>query len=384
MAQTISCPRCSQPVDPKARQCPHCGVDLALAAALFEAQIGLVSEVSEKVRLAPEILVPRLGEYLVNKGALQAEGLKKALEHQEKQAQTGEPVLLGQALVELQLIDRSTLDQAVTEQILELQGALRRSNQQLGEHVRVRTAELESALERLSELSQLKANFIASVSHELRTPLAHMLGYLDLLGEKSLGPITEAQEEALKALQRAYFRLEGLIDNLLLFSMLSEGEFALVEASIPLQSLAKAVIAQSRIKAHERDISLKLDLPEAPIEVRADNEKIHWVLVQLLDNGIKFNHPGGKVKLAANTDGGKVTLAVEDTGIGIPQERMEELFEPFHQLDGSTTRRFGGTGMGLALVKRILSAHGSEIQVHSEIGKGTRVEFTLPVVEDRP
>jgi signal transduction histidine kinase len=105
------------------------------------------------------------------------------------------------------------------------------------------------------------------------------------------------------------------------------------------------------------------------------------VLFQLIDNAVKFTAPGGKVRLQASRTNGRALIQVIDTGIGIPAERMEEIFEPFHQLDGSPTRRFGGTGLGLSLVKLILSAHGSELHVQSQEGKGSAFSFELPLAE---
>jgi signal transduction histidine kinase len=112
--------------------------------------------------------------------------------------------------------------------------------------------------------------------------------------------------------------------------------------------------------------------------VIADKEKIGWVLNQLLDNAIKFTPTGGSVVLEAYQDDGKINLSIQDNGIGIPPERITEIFEPFHQLDSSVTRRYSGTGLGLAMVRRILDAHGSQIKVSSTVDTGTRFDFSLP------
>jgi len=115
--------------------------------------------------------------------------------------------------------------------------------------------------------------------------------------------------------------------------------------------------------------------------VQADEEKISWAILQPVDNAIKFTSSGGRVTLCIQPESDTlVTVSVTDTGIGIPPQRMEEIFEPFHQLDASATRHYGGTGLGLALVKEIVSAHGSMIEVHSEEGKGSTFSFPLLVV----
>jgi signal transduction histidine kinase len=120
-------------------------------------------------------------------------------------------------------------------------------------------------------------------------------------------------------------------------------------------------------------VSFDADLPE----IEVDKEKMSWVLYQLVDNGIKFTPNGGQVTVSGHREDGSLLVAVEDTGIGIPPGRLDEIFEPFHQLDGSPTRRYGGTGLGLSLVKLILQAHGSTMHVRSEEGKGSTFSFTL-------
>jgi len=125
-------------------------------------------------------------------------------------------------------------------------------------------------------------------------------------------------------------------------------------------------------------VNLKVNLSNNLPLVRADGEKISWVLLQLQDNAIKFTPQGGHVSVDAYFDGGLITIGVTDSGIGIAPDRLDEIFAPFHQLDGSDTRSYGGTGLGLALVKKIIDAHGAIIKVQSKIGKGSRFEFTLP------
>ncbi len=190
MTDPISCPQCSQPVDSQARLCEHCGADLAIAAVLAERQLQLGGSPLAAPALTPEILVPRLGNYLIEQGVLAPADLERALAYQRQKAQAGDPLLLGQALRELGLVDRETIDGAITVQILQLQSALQQANRELEARVKERTLELERAIEKLTELNKLKANFIANVSHELRTPLTHIKGYLDLLAEGSLGDLT--------------------------------------------------------------------------------------------------------------------------------------------------------------------------------------------------
>src|SRR5512134_2231539 len=178
-------------------------------------------------RLTPEMLVPRMGEYLIQKGLITEAKLQNALDYQLEQTAKGNAVLLGQALIDLKIIERAELDQAVTEQILHLRSALQAANRTLERRVEERTAELQTALERVSELSQLKANFIANISHELRTPLTHVKGYIELLITESLGSITPEQRHALQVSQQSSSRLEGLIEDLIMVSLASRGEMSI-------------------------------------------------------------------------------------------------------------------------------------------------------------
>jgi len=330
--------------------------------------------------LTPEVLVPRLGEYLVQQGHITEAGLKKALAYQQKKQGKSQHSLLGETLLELKLIDRLTLDQAITEQIIQLRNALEDANRSLERRVQERTAELQLALRKLSELNQLKANFVANISHELRTPLTHVKGYIELLVTETLGSLGEEQKKALQVAQHATTRLESLIDNLILFSQAARGELTLHLTPVNLNKVATEILNYSKQKALDHNIILSADIKSNLPLVKADEEKISWVILQLMDNAIKFTSSGGKVGLLIKREADTlVKISVADTGIGIPKNRLHELFEPFHQLDSSSTRRYGGTGLGLALVRQILEAHGSVIDVQSEEGKGTIFGFTLLV-----
>ena len=331
--------------------------------------------------LTPEVLVPRLGEYLVQKGMITLDDLQKALAFQKEKQKAGELCLLGQALMNLNLLTRQQIDQAVTEQIIQLRNALEDANRFLERRVAERTSELQEALRKLSELSQMKANFVANISHELRTPLTHVKGYLELLTTESLGPLSAEQKNALQISQRASGRLESLIDNLILFSLAARGEMTLRVTPVDLNKVAEEIINYSRTKAKDHNVSLRFDARADIPNVQADKEKISWAILQLVDNAIKFTPSGGQVDLSIEPESDTlIMISVTDTGIGIPSNRKDEIFEPFHQLDASPTRRYGGTGLGLALVREIVSAHGSVIEVQSDEGKGSRFRFPLLAV----
>lgn len=334
----------------------------------------------EQPRLTPEMLVPRLGEYLIQKGLINPENLQKALDHQQEEISKGNSVMLGQALIDLQLIERAALDQAVTEQIIQLRSALQAANRTLERRVEERTAELQKALERVSELSQLKANFISNISHELRTPLTHIKGYIELLITESMGPIVDEQRHALQVSQQSTLRLETLIEDLIMVSLASRGELSINQRDVDIRRLANLAVKSSSEKAQDRGVNLHAVIDDNLPSVQADSQKLAWVLNQLIDNGIKFTPSGGSVVVSLQREGENLVLvSITDTGIGIPFTKMKDIFEPFHQLDGSSTRRYGGTGLGLSLVRDIIEAHGSMLDVQSTEGRGTTFKFPLLV-----
>jgi signal transduction histidine kinase len=357
-------------------------VDLALAAVLAERNLISVLALSPGMPMTPEILVPRLGEYLVERGVLTQKQIDEAISYHKQLAANGKPRLIGQVLLDLHLVDRETLDQVITEQILKLQDALHQANQQLEQRVQERTLELQRALNRLSELNQLKSNFISNISHELRTPLTHLRGYLTLMAEGSLGELSETMDEACRVMVRSESRLEQLIDDLIQFSLATRGELTLNIASTQVMEILSHVMPRSSRLAQARKIELEVSVADNLPQVAVDGEKISWVLFQLVDNALKFTQPGGRVQVIAQLDDGMVAIRVSDTGIGIPSDRLNEIFEPFHQLDGSETRRYGGVGLGLALVRQILDAHSTEIRVQSQPGKGSCFEFCLAPVNE--
>ena len=381
MVDQITCPRCSQLTYSEDRNCENCGVDLVQAAILAEKTITYTSDIPKDVPIVPEILVPRLGNYLIDKGVLQDDELQKALNYQRQRSDLGRACLIGQALIELDLIDRRTLDEAVTEQILELQSALREANDQLEQRVQKRTAELQFALKKLTDLSQLKSNFVSNVSHELRTPLTHIKGYLDMLSEGSLGPLTSNQNDALKVMRRAEARLEKLIEDLIQFSLAARGDLSIQTKPFSLNELLEISITQITNTAKVHHIKIIYSVYEQLPKVNADEEKIGWVLMQLMDNAIKFTPESGQINITAVVNNDAVIISVADTGIGIPKDRISEVLEPFHQLDGSITRKYAGTGLGLTMAYRILDAHGSSLEIESTVGKGSRFSFSLPIAD---
>ena len=380
MQNTITCPNCSHENPSNHSVCENCGMNLAVAATIAEMALARQFSEPQKVPISPELLVPRLGDYLVERGLVTTGQLERALELQKRLNESGDYSLLGQILVREELIDQVSLDTAITEQIFLLQEALRKSNNELEQRVRERTLQLQQALEKLTELNQLKTNFVSNISHELRTPLAHMIGYIELLKDEALGPLTREQVTAADVLAKSYNRLYGLIDELIQFSMLSQGEMTIYQKAVLTDKLLENAVSHPSQIASEMNVKIDLQNQAKDITVYADLEKISWVLSELIENAVKFNRPGGKVIVKLSASDGMVQFQVADNGIGISAEHLEEIFEAFHQLDGSSTRKVGGTGIGLTLAKQIVEAHGSKLNVQSVANKGSSFEFYLPQV----
>lgn len=332
---------------------------------------------SRKKPVSPEILVPRIGEYLVQRKIITLPELNKALFIQLEKAKQGEEMPLGKILVEMNLIDQETLDEAITEQLIRFRNALEQSNRQLEHRVQQRTAELQDALNKINELNQLKNNFISNISHELRTPLTHIKGYLDLMISNDLGPLSEDQNQVLEIMGKATNRLERLIEDLIMFTFAEHEQVLISPGEFDLVALTQEIISNFQTTFTQNQFKLDV-IPEMKSAfVMADQKKIAWVITQLIDNAIKFSKKGAIIEISILWTQEIINLKVKDNGIGIQEERIHEIFEPFHQLDSSSTRKAGGVGLGLALAKKIIESHGATLNVDSNFDVGSSFDFSL-------
>jgi len=331
--------------------------------------------------LTPESLVPRLGETLVESGVIPPAALETALQKQRQILADGkQPPRLGEVLIEMGAVTRPQLDGAITEQIMQLRTALLNANRLLEQRVEERTRELEQAMQKLAELNQLKSNFVSNISHELLTPLTHIRGYLEMMQNGDIGPVNLEQQHCLEVMLKASSRLEQLIHDLIDFAASERGRLHLSKQLIEVNNLCASALQKEQHNVLEKGITIQKDCqPGLPL-VEGDQEKLLWVVVQLLDNAIKFTPKGGQVCLSTRVmeKGNAVTISVSDTGIGISPEQISVIFEPFRQLDGSAARSSPGTGLGLALAQKIIDAHGSQLSVTSIVGEGSVFSFTLP------
>jgi PAS domain S-box-containing protein len=243
-----------------------------------------------------------------------------------------------------------------------------------------RNAQLERLNGELRSLDEIKSNLLANVSHELHTPLVSIKGYTEMILKRKLGPLTPEQERGLLVAQKNIDRLIELIDNLLSFARLETGETQLRIEDVPLFQLVDEAIELVAERVKRRNISITTQYEGDDLVVRGDRVKIGQVFTNLLTNAANFNRDGGRIAVAARRGrGGFVEVEVADTGIGIPPEEQEKIFERFYQVEAGPRRRYEGTGIGLAIVRDILRLHGGSIRVHSTPGQGSTFQFTLPL-----
>jgi PAS domain S-box-containing protein len=239
--------------------------------------------------------------------------------------------------------------------------------------------ELQRAYKELKSLDELKSNVIANVSHELRTPITIAKGVLDVL----LWEDDPDSKRRLIAMARdALLKQNMIVGDLIEAATIKKRELTLKLESLHLWQVVPSVIEEFRALAQKKDIRLTQKIDKGMPRVLADYKEIGHILRNLLSNALKFTEEGG-VTVEARQGGDVVEICVSDTGIGIPQNFHEKIFERLYQVDSSGTRRFGGTGMGLAIAKELVEAHGGRITVESEPGKGSRFCFTLPIAGDK-
>ncbi|MGE4487919.1 MAG: ATP-binding protein [Kiritimatiellales bacterium] len=232
----------------------------------------------------------------------------------------------------------------------------------------------------IQEQQEMKHGVVATVSHQLKTPLTSLRMSLHLLLEEKTGSLTEKQTELLVAARDDSERLVSILDNLLDLNRIGSGKSQLSLKPASPQAFVRDAIEPFLMEAKDKGLTLmntvSADLPD----VMADEEKIRHVFANLLSNAMRFTGPGGSVTVGASCEADQVTFSVEDTGAGISSDCLSRLFEPFYRVPGQDKKT--GVGLGLAILKEIVQAHGGEVSVESEPGKGSTFRFTLPLVKD--
>ncbi len=244
---------------------------------------------------------------------------------------------------------------------------------------------LAQAVERLQEADRVKSNFLATVSHELRTPLTSVIGYSEMLLEGIAGPLNPEQRDYVKTVMEKGDQLLQLITGILDISRMEAGQMKFDKQPFDLAEVASVALSTIAPHARGKKLHLSISLPEDLPRLHGDRDKIRQVLLNLLGNAVKFTPENGSIHISAQPMGGdQVVVAVADSGIGVAAEHHQRVFDPFFQVDNSSTREYGGTGLGLNIVRRFIEAHHGAVWLESEPGKGATFKFTLPIAPADP
>lgn len=264
--------------------------------------------------------------------------------------------------------------------------ARKEAEQQLAESLwELQTAydRLQAQHEELQSLDRLKSQVLANVSHELRTPLVTIRGYNELMLQEEMGHLNDRQRKGLEISAKSIQRLLSLIENLIDFARLEKDSVRLSAERVDLGALLTDVVTQTADSMRQKQLKLNLELPPEPLIVLGDRARLTQAFRNLVDNAEKFSDPSGTVRVALRTEGDYIHCDITDSGIGIPDEEQDKIFNTFYQVDGSSTRQYPGLGIGLAIVREIIELHGGQIEVQSELGQGSSFRVTMPTADAR-
>ena len=243
---------------------------------------------------------------------------------------------------------------------------LMEQSQRIVAHLEEKVAELSRANARLRELDAARIEFYRNVSHELATPMTPIVGYVKMLKDEELGPLNKPQQKALRAVDDCVRRLRGLIDNLLDVTGLETGRMRFIHADYDFLDTTRRAVAAVADRLDDGKVTLVEEMPRGPLTAWGDAGRLQRAMTQLLDNAAKFTPSGGTVGVRVlRLPSGHYELCVADTGPGVRGDRLEKIFEPFFQVDGSVTREHGGVGVGLAIARRTARGLGGEVRVMS-------------------
>ena len=231
---------------------------------------------------------------------------------------------------------------------------------------------------RLKKLERMRVDFVANVTHEIKTPLTAILGFVETLQEGAIED-RETAKKFLSTIARHAERLNRLVEDLLTISNIELGEMRFCFESVALSGVAQSVLHMIQMKAREKKIELTSAIPEDLPLISADRDRLSQILINVLDNAVKFTPEGGTVTLsAAQAAGNEVVVKIADTGIGVPRDEISRLGERFYRVDKTRSRELGGTGLGLSIVKHLMTAHKGRMEVESLLGRGTTVSLYFP------
>lgn len=234
---------------------------------------------------------------------------------------------------------------------------------------------LQAMYNELEESSRLKDEFIQNVSHELRTPLTFVKGYIELLREGAFGPLSHEAQHAISVVADRANQIIRLVERIATLHLMTQHKLNL--EPLDLNALAQEAAERFRAAAEQAGLTLRIELTPSPAHIMGDPLQLPQVFDCLLENAIKFSPQGSWVALRVHSRPGIAWVEVEDNGIGIPPDKLDKVWAPFYQVEGHTKRRFGGAGVGLAVVKRVIQAHGGHVWANSQLGQGCTFGFAL-------
>ena len=235
---------------------------------------------------------------------------------------------------------------------------------------------LNEDITRLRKLERVRSEFLGNVSHELRTPIFAMQGMLETLAQGALEDHDVSRDFVERALANTR-RLNTLLGDLIEISRIESGEMKMSFRYFDIADFLRTTIAELQPTAQQKNIELTMEGGEDEVQGFGDRERLKQVMVNLIDNAIKYTPPGGRVAVTCRDEENSVRITVRDSGVGIASEHLPRIFERFYRVDRERSREAGGTGLGLAIVKHIVEAHGSKVEIESEVGKGSTFSFSL-------
>jgi signal transduction histidine kinase len=284
----------------------------------------------------------------------------------------------------LQLKDsRNDLEKKVEERTYQLEGniaelnAARTATLKMLENLQTAKMELERVNLELKEADETRMKFIGIASHELKTPLTAIKANVDFILSEKGGKVPEGLMSHLLTIQRNTNRIQGTMDHMLNLTRIKSGRLLIEREPIFLFEVVGGYIHE--VKPVDKNVTIQVDIPEK-LRVYADRNRLHDIFINLLSNAFKFTPDGGKVSVLASQRDNEILHEIRDTGIGIPEEKHQKIFEEFFQAEGG---KYGGTGLGLSIAKEVIEEHGGKIWVESQPGKGSVFFFTLPAFKEK-